>query len=89
MPAHSGFNNPDEYCASLSVNLDLPFKSLASVFIKKLDHLTWALVQLTLPLSFHFCSHPDVLQGCKTARPSGEKVTGWRNLFAAGTSMWS
>lgn len=36
MSARSGFNNPEAYCAHPSVNLDLPFKSLASMFIKKI-----------------------------------------------------
>lgn len=38
MSEHSGFNNPVAYCTRPSVNPDLPFKSLASVFIKKSDH---------------------------------------------------
>lgn len=38
MSAHSGFNNPDTYYAHPSVNPDLLFKSLASMFIKKSDH---------------------------------------------------
>lgn len=66
MSVCSGFNNPNAYCACPSVNTDLPFKSPASMFIKKSDD-QWRSMSMTLLWSFHFCSGPDVLQGCKTA----------------------